>query len=188
MKMFKVLLLAGVVLAPAAVTAQAADLDPDVPAAADPAMMGLYLRADAGWSFLEWSGGNDDNAFVAGGGVGYRYSDNVRADVTADWSGDYRIAPGAEISTTTVLGNVYFDWANDSMFTPYIGVGAGYGWVNGSGTAGDDSGFAVGAAAGISIDLTNNLAVDTGYRFRDIMVSGSDTKEHQATVGLRFSF
>ena len=164
-KMIKTMLLAGVMLAPVAVTAKAADID--VPAA-DPAMMGLYLRADAGWSWLNWSGGADDDAFVAGGGIGYRFSENVRADVTADWSGDYRVAPGAEVSTTAVLGNLYFDWANDTMFTPYIGVGAGYGWVDGSGGAVDDDGFlAVGAAAGVSIDLTNNLAVDTGYRFRD---------------------
>lgn len=186
MKMFKILLLAGVVLAPVAVSAQAADIN-DVPAA-DPQMMGLYLRADAGWSFLDWSGGSNDNNFVVGGGVGYRFSDNFRTDVTADWSGDYKVAPGAEISTTAVLGNVYFDWANDSMFTPYIGVGAGYGWVDGSGVATDDSGLALGAAAGVSVDLTNNIAVDAGYRFRDIMISGDDTKEHQATIGLRFSF
>jgi opacity protein-like surface antigen len=188
MKMFKILLLAGAVLVPAAVSAQAADIDPDVPVAADPAMMGLYLRADAGWSFLEWSGGSDDSNFVAGGGVGYRYSDNFRADITMDWSGDYKVAPGAEISTTAVLGNVYYDFANDSMFTPYIGVGAGYGWVEGSGGIADDDGFAVGAAAGFSVDLTNNIAIDTGYRFRDIMISGSDTQEHQVTTGLRFSF
>ena len=56
-KMIKTMLLAGVMLAPVAVTAKAADID--VPAA-DPAMMGLYLRADAGWSWLNWSGGADD--------------------------------------------------------------------------------------------------------------------------------
>jgi len=184
-KIIKTMLLAGVMLAPVAMSAKAADLS--VPAA-DPAMMGLYLRADAGWSFLNWSGGDDDSNFVAGGGIGYRFSENVRADVTADWSGDYKVAPGAEISTTAVLGNLYFDWANSSMFTPYVGVGAGYGWVDGSGGAVDDNGFAVGAAAGVSVDLTNNLALDAGYRFRDIMISGPDSKEHQVTMGLRFSF
>lgn len=184
-KIIKTMLLAGVMLAPVAMSAKAADLS--VPAA-DPAMMGLYLRADAGWSFLNWSGGADDDNFVAGGGIGYRFSENVRADVTADWSGNYTVAPGAEISTTAVLGNLYFDWANSSMFTPYIGVGAGYGWVDGTGGAVDDNGFAVGAAAGVSVDLTNNLALDAGYRFRDIMISGPDSKEHQVTMGLRFSF
>ncbi len=188
MKMFKVILLAGAIMVPAVVSAKAADVDPDVPIAADPAMMGIYLRADAGWSFLDWSGGLDDDAFVFGGGVGYRFTDNVRADVTADWSGDYRVAPAGDLSTTTVLGNVYFDWANDTMFTPYVGVGAGYGWVERTGAFADDDGFAVGAAAGISVGLTNNIAIDTGYRFRDIMISGSDTTEHQVTAGLRFSF
>lgn len=188
MNFFKILLLTGAVILPFGAAAQAADIEPDTPVAADPAMMGLYLRADAGWSFLEWSGGTDDSAFVGGGGIGYRYSDNIRADITADWSGDYAIGAGAEISTTAVLGNIYFDWANDTMFTPYVGVGAGYGWVEGTGGALDDSGFAFGAAAGVSIDLTNNIAIDTGYRFRDIMISGDDTQEHQVMTGLRFSF
>ena len=192
MKQFKILLLAGAIVMPIVmpmgVAAMAADVDPDVPAAGDPAMIGLYLRADAGWSFLDWAGGADDDNFVLGGGVGYRFSDNLRSDITMDWSGDYGVGVGQEISTTALLGNVYYDFANDSMFTPYVGVGAGYGWVEGTGGIADDSGFALGAAAGVSVDLTNNIAIDTGYRFRDIMISGSDTREHQVTAGLRFSF
>jgi opacity protein-like surface antigen len=188
MNILKSILLAGVVALPLAVSAQAADIAPDVPSEVDTANYGLYLRADAGWSFLEWSGGADDDAFVLGGGIGYQYSDMFRMDVTADWSGKYDVAPGAEISTTTVLGNAYLDFSNDTMFTPYVGVGAGYGWVNGSGPTVDDSGFALGLAAGVAVDLTNNLAVDVGYRFRDIMISGPDSQEHQATVGLRVKF
>lgn len=188
MNAFKTILLAGAVLVPLSAAAQAADIAPDIPSEVDTSQMGVYVRGDLGWSFLEWSGGNDDNAFVAGGGIGYQFNDNFRSDITADFSGDYQIAPGAEISTTTLLGNLYYDFANDSAFTPYLGVGAGYGWVNGSGTAADSDGFALGAAAGVAVDLTNNLAVDVGYRFRDIMGSGPDTMEHQATVGLRVKF
>jgi opacity protein-like surface antigen len=187
MKMWKILVVAGAMAAPLGSTAMAADLDPETPLAADPAMMGLYLRADAGWSFLEWGGGNDDDNFVLGGGLGYRWSDNVRMDATMDWSGDYTIGVGQEISTAVLLGNVYYDFANSSMFTPYVGVGAGYGWVEGAGVP-DDDGFAFGAAAGFAVNLTDNIAVDTGYRFRDVMISGSDTQEHQLTTGLRFSF
>ena len=188
MNILKSVLLAGVVALPLSVAAQAADMAPDVPSDVETSQYGIYLRADAGWSFLEWSGGADDNAHVFGGGIGYQFDDNFRADITADWTGDYRIAPGAEISTTTVLGNVYFDWKNDSMFTPYVGGGVGYGWVDGSGTASNDSGLALGLATGVAVDLTNNLSVDVGYRFRDIMVSGPNTYEHQATVGLRVKF
>jgi opacity protein-like surface antigen len=188
MNVFKTLLLAGVVALPLSVSARAADITPDVPSEVETTQMGAYIRGDIGWSFLEWSGGADDDAFVAGGGVGYQFNDMFRADLTADWTGDYQIAPGAEISTTTLLANVYLDFANDTMFTPYVGAGVGYGWVNGSGLAPDDDGLAVGVAAGVAVDLTTNLAVDVGYRFRDIMISGPDTQEHQATVGLRFKF
>jgi opacity protein-like surface antigen len=188
MSFLKTLLLAGVVAVPMSVASQAADIAPDVPSDVDTSLSGLYVRGDIGWSFLEWSGGADDNAFVGGGGIGYQYNDMFRTDLTVDWAGDYEIAPGAEISTTTILGNAYLDFANDTMFTPYVGAGVGYGWVNGSGTAAEKDGLALGLTAGVAVDLTNNLAVDVGYRFRDIMTSGADTMEHQATVGLRVKF
>jgi opacity protein-like surface antigen len=188
MKMFKILLLASAVVLPMAASANAADVAPDVPTEAETSLYGVYLRADAGWSFLEWGGGDDDNAFVLGGGVGYQFNEMFRTDVTADFTGKYEIAPGAEISTTTLMGNAYLDWSNDTMFTPYVGAGIGYGWVNGSGTASDRDGLALGLASGVAIDLTENLSMDVGYRFRDIMVSGSDVYEHQGTVGLRVKF
>lgn len=188
MKSFKNLILTGAMMLPLLSYAQAADIAPDVPTEVETSQMGIYLRGDLGWSFLEWSGGSDDNNFVAGGGVGYQYNDYFRTDLTVDWSGDYQVAPGADISTTVVMGNAYLDWANDTAFTPYVGAGVGYGWVNGSGTAVDDDGLAFGVATGVAVDLTNNLAVDVGYRFRDISVSGSDPQEHQVTAGIRFKF
>jgi opacity protein-like surface antigen len=188
MNMLKSILLATVVAVPLSMSAQAADMAPDVPSDVETSQYGIYVRGDIGWSFLEWSGGADDNAFVGGGGIGYQFNDMFRTDLTVDWTGDYEIAPGAEISTTTLLGNAYLDWANDTMFTPYVGAGLGYGWVDGSGTAADKDGLALGLAAGVAVDLNSNLAVDVGYRFRDIMTSGADTQEHQATVGLRVKF
>jgi opacity protein-like surface antigen len=189
MNSLKSILLASIVALPLAVSAQAADLGgDDTSPVTDSTMIGLYLRGDIGWSFLDVNGADNDDTWVAGGGVGYQFSDFIRTDITGDFTGDYEIAPGADISTTTVLGNLYFDWANESMFTPYIGAGVGYGWVNGSGLASDDDGIAVGAAAGVAIDLTNNISLDTGYRYRNIDVSGDNVQEHQATVGFRFKF
>lgn len=189
MNVFKSVLLAAVIALPVAVSAQAADLGPDETSpVTDSTMIGLYLRGDIGWSFLDVNGLDNDDTWVVGGGVGYQFSDFLRADITGDFSGDYEVAPGAEISTATVLGNVYFDWANESMFTPYIGAGVGYGWVNGSGTAVDDDGLALGATAGVAIDITNNIALDAGYRYRNIDVSGDNVQEHQAVAGFRFKF
>ncbi len=196
MKFFKATILAGAVMLPIAMSAQAADIDDPVvdesapadPAPADPSLIGLYLRGDVGWSILDVQGGSDDDNFVIGGGIGYQFSDLFRVDVTADFSGEYEVAPGAEISTATVLGNLYFDWANDTMFTPYVGGGIGYGFVDGSGAAVDDDGLAYGAAAGVAVGLTDNLDVDVGYRFRTISISGDDTQEHQGAVGMRLKF
>jgi opacity protein-like surface antigen len=186
MKFLKMILLGGLVSVPMFSIAQAADANAYVPSEVA-TTSGFYLRGDAGASFLNWSGGDDDTSWVAGGGFGYQFNDNFRADMTTDWSGDYSIAPGAKLDTTVVLGNVYFDWKNDSMFTPYVGGGLGYGWAQGKGFK-DDSGFAAGLAAGVAIDMTSNLSLDVGYRFRNIMIDGNDPREHQVTAGIRFKF
>ncbi len=184
MKFLKRGLLASAFVLAAGVGAQAADITPDVPSDIETtASSGVYLRGDAGWSFLEWSGGDDDSNYVVGGGVGYQFNDFLRSDVTLDMSGDYSVAPGAEISTTTVLGNVYFDWATDTAFTPYVGLGAGYGWVENN-----PNGVALGVSAGVAVGVTENLDIDLGYRFRDIMSGGPDVMEHQTTLGMRFKF
>lgn len=185
MKAFKTIVLAGCMIAGFAAAAQAADPYVDQTAAAT----GLYLRADAGWSFLNWTGGtlSNDNAPTIGGGVGYRFNDNLRADIRGDWAGNYNVAPGSDMSISSVLGNVYLDWPTGSAFTPYIGAGAGYGWADIKGMP-DKDGFAAALMAGVAVDITQNLAVDVGYRMRDVMVKGADPLEHQVTAGLRFSF
>ena len=187
MNLFKMILLAGAVVLPLSGVARAADIDPAVPAD-DATLIGMYLRADAGWSMLDFAGGSNDKSYTAGIGAGYQFNDYFRTDITGEWTGKYDIAPGAKISTSAIIGNAYLDLANDTMFTPYVGLGAGYGWVNGSGTAIDDSGLVLGAAAGVAVDLTNNLAVDVGYKVRDFSVAGSNPIEHAVTAGLRFKF
>jgi opacity protein-like surface antigen len=186
MKIFKLILLAGFAVLPFAAAAHAADVDPP-PVAEENDVTSFYLRGDLGWSFLDWSGGDNDSALNLSGGVGYQFNENFRADVTADWAGDYNVAPGADMSTTTVLGNLYFDWANDSAFTPYVGAGIGYGWVDET-PSGNDSGIAYGLAAGVSMGLTDNIDLDVGYKFRDIMISGDDPQEHVVSAGVRFNF
>ena len=149
--------------------------------------MGFYLRADAGWSFLDWSGGDDDSNFALGGGVGYRINDNLRTDLRADYAGKYSVAPGADMSVTTVLGNLYWDIPTSTVVTPYLGAGAGYGWgIVDNGKDKDGAAFAL--MAGVGVDITENMVLDVGYRFRDIMSSGSDPMEHQILAGLRFQF
>jgi opacity protein-like surface antigen len=185
MKYIRILLLASAAVLPVAAVAQAADPIEEQPIS-DPAPasdLGLYFRGDVGYSMLEWSGGDDDGGWVVGGGIGYRITDYFRTDMTLDWSGNYNVGAGDDLSATTVMGNAYFDLANDTAFTPYVGAGVGYAWVGNN-----PDGLALGLAAGVAVDLTNNIVLDAGYRFRDISASGPDLMEHQFTAGMRFTF
>lgn len=189
MKTLKLVLLAASLGMLALPAAKAADIDETVVVEETPqdyANMGWYLRGDIGWSFLEWDGGRDDDALAVGGGVGYRFNDFLRTDVRVDWAGDYNIGSHVDGSITTVLGNAYLDWTNDSAFTPYVGAGAGYGWADSN--AGDDDGFAFALMGGVAVDLSENIALDVGYRYRDVTISGPDPSEHQILGGIRFGF
>lgn len=186
MKYLLSVLLVGAVLAP--LQAKAADAPAFAPQPAYDNNSGIYLRGDIGGSYLNWGSANTPWAFVGDAGVGYQFDQNYRADVTYDRSGNYGVAPGGTVSTSLLMGNFYYDFKNSSAFTPYIGAGAGYGWQYGSGTAVNDQGVALGLAAGVSYAMTNNLAVDVGYRFHDILGATQSTPEHQVAVGLRLKF
>jgi opacity protein-like surface antigen len=184
MKIHKLVL---AIAALSALTGAARAADPvDVPPD-DYAAMGFYLRADVGWSFLDWSGGDDDDAITAGAGIGYQFTENLRTDLRVDWAGDYEVAPGADLGLTTVLGNLYFDIPTSTIVTPYVGAGLGWGWASVS-PGNDDDGFAWALTAGAAVNLTEQFAIDTAYRLRGVGVDGPDTYEHQVTTGLRFKF
>ncbi|MGH8553567.1 MAG: outer membrane protein [Methylococcales bacterium] len=163
MKICRKSIVAAAILAFAGTAAGAADLEP-VDAPDD---SGWYLRGDAGYGFVD----NGDDGFIAGIGLGYRFSDMLRADVRGDIN-----------DIDSVLANAYLDFDLGSVFTPYIGAGAGWGWAN------SDDGFTVALMAGVGFDLSDNLALDIGYRFREAMVSGSDPMSHEILAGLRFEF
>ena len=184
MKSFKLILLASAMTAGLAAAAHAADVSvPETPTPEEYQAMGFYLRGDLGWSFLDW--GDQDNAFTGGGGVGYQFNDYLRSDVRVDWSGNYSVGHDAVANLTTVLGNIYFDWKNDTVFTPYIGAGAGYGWIGGDHS---DDGFTYALMAGVSVDMSQSIALDFGYRYRELMLDGTDPNDHSALAGIRFKF
>lgn len=140
---------------------------------------GAYIRGDLGWSWLN-TDKDDGSAFVLGGGVGYKFNSNLRADVRGDFSG----LGNNDRYFNSVLGNVYFDIPTSSIVTPYLGAGVGYGWSDDNHDKKDGAAFA--AMAGIEVSLTDNLSADIGYRYRQIF--SEDVYANEAMVGLRYSF
>jgi opacity protein-like surface antigen len=189
MKYLLSILLAGFTLVP--LQAKAAD-GPMAPApqagAFDGGNTGIYLRGDIGASYLNWGSTSSPWAYVGNAGIGYQFDQNMRTDLTYDWSGNYGVSPTGNVSTNMVLANGYYDFKNASAFTPYIGAGIGYGWEWGSGAAVNAQGVAVGFAAGVAYDMNRNLALDVGYRFHDILGANQQTPEHQIAAGLRVKF
>jgi opacity protein-like surface antigen len=97
---------------------------------------------------------SEDWNFAVGGGAGYKFTDNFRADVTGDWLGTQKHSDSTrfacDIGGTTynsctaksnlrrwdTLVNGYFDLGNWNGFVPYIGAGVGVAGIrtDGSGT------------------------------------------------------
>lgn len=173
--------------------ALAADLIVDEAATAAPAVAptGFYATFFAGGSFASGDttvsdGGFGftleselDPGFIVGGAIGTTVYENLRAELEFSFiqAGVKSIAgsdvpDGYEATSTgyNLLGNVWYDFVNDSSFTPYIGAGVGYGYTE---LATDDfdgayeaSGLLYQFGAGVKFDVADNVALDLGYRYR----------------------
>jgi len=152
------------------------------------ALSGLYVRGDIGAAMLNWSGGKDDTGVLFGIGVGGRFNPYLRADVRYTRAGKFKVGGGTDLTANSVLGNIYFDLPlHDWPLRPYLGAGLGYGWAEFS-PGSDDSGAAAAFMAGLTYEINQNLVIDAGYRFHDIMVSGPDVTDHQLMIGMRYHF
>lgn len=231
--LLKSFLAAGVVFG--AGMAQAADLDQIIYAPELKRLTpveignGWYLRGDVGYSFdtegqfrdvalsgrSERFNGRIGSDFTAGGGVGYQFTDWLRADVTADYYrgtaefGAAPLLPDAKFWGLGLLGNAYVDLGTFAGFTPYLGAGAGSTYTKSSAIfRGDDRREAGGTSdwrftyalmAGVSYDLSKSMKVDLGYRYSDVaggnlfetadILTARDNgfKKHEVRVGLRYS-
>lgn len=209
---FKQLSLAGVAMA-ISTSVFAADMPapiiehiPEVPAVG-----GWYLRGDIGYKMYEDSKGSFsdpvignlrfqrnklDDAWMFGAGVGYKFNDYFRADVTVDYEtpADYTgyavcnpctggfSKESTKIDVWTVMLNGYVDVGTWNGLTPYVGAGVGGAWVNTSGTTSINPGGATtrydgshsqwnlawALMAGASYAVTPNWSIDAGYRYKNL--------------------
>jgi opacity protein-like surface antigen len=204
--------------------ASAADLDavgyePVVEAQPVEVGSGWYLRGDLGYNISSKTGltardqfGNSvsesfdlDKNFVPSVGIGYQFTDYLRADVTGSYSKQDLDGFPAEARIWDMMANGYVDLGNFAGFTPYLGGGLGfanvrYSFDTGSGDfkSDDDYRFAWALMAGVGIDVASNIKLDLGYRYgvissgdvisgNGITISDKDIKSHQLRAGIRFT-
>jgi opacity protein-like surface antigen len=180
-------------------------------AVAEPAQAQVYLRADAGYGWntsanlKDRNGSGDFNCTVCsadtltevgaspvvGGGIGYRFSDLLRADVSVGYRGWSQLnqTNGAgtkfksDIRSLSVMATGYVDLPVEwHGVRPY--VGAGIGWANNRmgtitqtfdssfGSESDPSGshnsLAWLATAGLSVAVSGPWSIDLAYRYVDL--------------------
>jgi opacity protein-like surface antigen len=167
---------------------------------------GLYLRLDSGWSFSRDAGGEfeDDvgGSYILGAGLGYRFSPNLRGDITATYRGGYDVdftnrvilfpvtaQAKADVSSIAGLVNVYYDIGKFGLFTPYVGGGIGLsrnkiddvsaiapGGVTAQIDGDEKISLAWQLSAGTAIEIRPGVSFDIGYRYIDLgKVETADT-------------
>lgn len=159
--------------------------------------------------------------YLIGGAVGVQFNDMFRAEVElshASWDANNTVSAGpalaftyaadGKISATYLMGNLWLDFKNDSLFTPYAGGGIGAGWAEGDSHF-DNAAFGYGKAnvglayqlgAGVKFDVSETMAVDLGYRYKSIVdidfadldgsgsYNGADLNSHNIQLGLTLKF
>lgn len=169
----------------------------------------LFSESKFSWADEGVKGDYSDNKAIGSAlAVGTQIGPAFRAEIEAFLNGDQggSIKMGGETVASSSLEsrgfflNGYWDITTVNGFTPYIGAGIGYSWLENEQSnrgniiyrfSGKDWGYNVGA--GVAYSLTDNTAVTFGYRYEDlgkIKKEGSKTqfKAHKIALGLRYTF
>ncbi len=188
-----------------AVSAQAVELQQYV------SLKGNYAKLDGDFKAGDYKASADDKVLGASVAYGVKLSD-IRAELEGNLNGDaskkFVDVEGdptkATVKTESLFLNAYYDIPTGMAVKPYVGAGIGYARLKGKLKWEDESltikknKLAYQVGAGVSYELTQNWAIDAGYRYIDY---GKFTKRdedgekmkwtadsHNFYLGVRFTF
>jgi len=186
-----------------------------------PALAGPYLRVDVGYGITmnpdgsttagAMSGEDVGNLGIFGGGLGYRFDENLRADLTVDYRPDTDVdattaggtAISSEVNGMTAMLNAYYDLGNFDGFVPYVGAGIGMArletsdqtGVSANGDVSTNLAWALMLGTAIDVGMGDKTKADLGYRFISLgefqQEGGTeydDLMVHEIRAGLRHFF
>jgi opacity protein-like surface antigen len=176
--------------------AQAADLDDPVPG--DIWYVSLFGGASfldefgINYSYTSGGGGRSENrtdpGFIVGLAVGAEIIPNLRAELEVSYfendvnrqnfpSGPVTFSATGHVNSVNVLANAWYDFDMGNGLTPYVGGGAGVGFVDARSRRpnpfdefdGSDVGFAFQAGGGLKFAVSEMIDADVGYRYRGVL-------------------
>jgi opacity protein-like surface antigen len=147
-----------------------------------------YLRGEISGGFsdqysLPGPNADLDNAWRVDGAVGANIAPHVRLEGDLAYS-KADIQGGGDSKATIGLGNVYYDFGDNSKFTPFVGAGVGWGKFDTS--VGDDDSWAYQLTAGVSRAFSDRLTGEVAYHYTaapDLTISGTDADYKSSFVG-----
>jgi len=176
----------------AATTARAQEYDPNAWYGGATGAAVFADDYDTGWGLNGFAGYDFGNGFRGEGELGWQIHDFDAGSGDSDlW---YGMASG------------YYDFAIDQPFTPYIGAGLGYGWLDLDGTpagfagiSDDDDVWLYHLTAGVSYALSAQTTIFGAYRWMSTFDEPSFTdaagrtfeQDYDASIiqaGVRFAF
>jgi opacity protein-like surface antigen len=186
---------------------------------------GFYVGGGLGAQYLEEaniSGGAIQNALdfdigpVGLVNFGYAFGNGFRTELElgARWNGVSKATgPGAsggsgDVYAYSAMANLLYDIATGTPWTPYLGAGAGWTWMDFDGTGtfnggttvdSDDNEFTLQLIAGVDYSLDDNWRIGLQYRYffpldpEDLTASNgqsidSEYKAHNVLLTLRYTF
>jgi len=158
-----------------------------------------YIRADISGARHKMSGIKKYHAAPSYNiGIGYKFDDNFRSDVNFKLLNSKLPSLRSKIRTKAVFLNGYYDFKNDSVFTPYLtaGIGAAKNTVKIDTTQSKSKiNFVWNAGLGSKINMTTNLDLDVSYKYsalgKPIKDSDNTAKKlhaHEVALGLIYNF
>lgn len=153
-----------------------------------------------------------DSGLAVGGAVGYDFGNNTRLEGEIAYQKNdldkasllgVDVALTGDTSSLALLLNGYYDFANESAFTPFISAGLGFAQVEindfnvpGSGLpseSDDDTVFAYQVGAGVGYAVNEKITVDVKYRYfatsdLDIDTTTVEYSGHIFFAGIRVTY
>jgi opacity protein-like surface antigen len=162
-------------------------------------LSGFYVAGQLGYNDPNGDILNQNIAYA--GEFGYRFNQNFRLEGEISYrANNIQNLPGVSgiNRMTDYLVNGWYDFANTSRFTPYVGGGIGYardkgianGLATGTTTSAGDDAFVYQLGGGVAYKLCNNWALTADYRYINTNtfknIGESISSEYRA--GVRYSF
>lgn len=155
------------------------------------------IEYDAGFTLGAFGGYEFGNGLRLEGELAYKQADMDKIKV-GSLNGDIK----SEASVFSVMANVFYDFKNKSIVTPYIGGGIGIAtvYVDDASVNGttvwnndDDTVFAYQVGAGVGFNVSSRVTLDLGYRYfgtSDVKfeMAKAEFASHNVLGGVRFKF